>query len=100
MLPERIEKDYDYDGPTYYVFNGFKMWTPFDEVEKIVENYGMLCPEDGASECQYDAFCDWLKLLNNKIYKGEQGVDIQSLVDMLDHDLKTYANISGEIYAD
>ena len=72
------------------------MWVPFDALAKVVKEYNIIYPDLGASECGFEAFCEYLNLLPASRYLGRNGDDINSLVGIFDQDLKTFAKIEEQ----
>ena len=69
------------------------MEIPKTELEKIINAYG-LDPVCGAREASYQAFASWIGRVPLAII-GEKGLDIQSLVDTFDADLREFAHLSN-----
>ena len=75
-----------------YHYGKHEMWVPYDAFAKVLEKY-RIDPELGSSECGFEAFCEYLCLLPSSRYLGRNGDDIDSLVGIFDHDLKTFDKI-------
>ena len=92
MFPTKVETTEL--GDRIYHYGDFEMWVPYDGMKDVVEKYDIFQPDIGASECGFEAFCEYLTLLPSSRYLGKHGDDIDSLVGMFDEDLRTYAKIS------
>ena len=72
-----------------------------DEMRKIVAQHDMMCPECGTCESSFAAFQAWHALVKDR----DSGVtndgkpvplgtfDVESLLEMFDHDLRAYAKL-------
>ena len=84
------------DGNKIFHYREYEMWVSYNALALVVEKYG-ISPADGAGECGFESFCEYLSLLPGTRYLGRHGDDIYSLVGMFDQDLKTFAKIEHQL---
>lgn len=67
---------------------------PFESMKALCLKHNVY-PIDGAGEVQYAAFSDWMcrHRRTREVFYGKEGFDIQSLVNLLDADLKGTAKL-------
>ena len=67
---------------------------PFESMKGLCKKHDLF-PELGCGEASYTAFKDWLKEhdAHKEKFYGSQGVDINSLVELFDQDLRNTAKI-------